>query len=135
MQRREPIARPRYLEEALRFRDTELIKVVTGVRRCGKSTLLGMIRAAIEAEGVPGRAFVPLNLESKRCPVSTEDELYAYFRDRLAPAGRTYVFIDEPQRVEGWQNAVNAMRVDFDCDVYLTGSNAYLLSSELSTYL
>ena len=130
-----PVPRPRYLEEALRFRDTDLIKVITGVRRCGKSTLLGMVRAELEAEDVPGRAFASLNLESKICPVKTEDELYAYFRDRVSPDGRTYVFIDEPQRIEGWQNAVNAMRVDFDCDIYLTGSNAYLLSSELSTYL
>ena len=135
MQRTDLVSRRHYLEEALRFRDTDLIKVVTGVRRCGKSTLLGMVRETIEAEGVPGRAFVSINLESKKTPVHDEDEFYAYFRERLSPEGRTYIFIDEPQHIEGWQNAVNAMRVDFDCDIYLTGSNAYLLSSELSTYL
>ena len=135
MQQREPIARPRYLEEALRFQDTDLVKVVTGVRRCGKSTLLGMARSAIESEGVSGHAFASLNLESKKYPVETENDLYVYFRDRVSPDGRTYIFIDEPQRIDGWQDAVNAMRVDFDCDIYLTGSNAYLLSSELSTYL
>lgn len=129
------VNRQRYLDEALLFRDTDLIKVVTGVRRCGKSSLLGLVRQAIESEQVAGRTFVELNLESKNNPVSSEDELYAFFRDRLAPEGRTYIFIDEPQRIDGWQNAVNAMRVDFDCDIYLTGSNAYLLSSELSTYL
>lgn len=135
MNPRRIVNRPRYLAEALRFRDTDLIKVIVGVRRSGKSTLLELVRREIESEGETGRSFASLNLESKKCPVATEDELYGYFRDRLSPGGRTYIFIDEPQRVEGWQNAVNAMRVDFDCDIYLTGSNAYLLSSELSTYL
>lgn len=88
-----------------------------------------------KSEGVEGRALVSLNLGSKACPVMTEDELYDYFMDRVSPEGRTYMFLDEPQRIEGWQTAVNAMRVDFDCDTYLTSSNAYLLSSELSTYL
>ena len=128
-------SRDRYLEEAMLFRDTDLIKVITGVRRCGKSSLLDLIRIAIESEGVAGRGFVSVNLESKGTGVKTEDQLYSYVRGRLSDKGRTYVFIDEPQRIEGWQDAVNAMRVDFDCDIYLTGSNAYLLSSELSTYL
>lgn len=135
MKRVELINRQRYLDEALIFRDTDLIKVVTGVRRCGKSSLLGLVRKEIESEGVGGRAFVELNLESRYCPVRTEGELYAYCRDRLSTSGRTYIFIDEPQRIKGWQDAVNAMRVDFDCDIYLTGSNAFLLSSKLSTYL
>lgn len=124
-----------YLERALAFRDTDLVKVVTGVRRCGKSSLLGLVRREIERDASPGAVFLGLNLESKRCGVRTEDDLYGYFRDGASGTGRTYIFIDEPQRVEGWQAAVNAMRVDLDCDIYLTGSNAYLLSSELSTYL
>ena len=127
--------RQNYLNRALAFRDTDLIKVITGVRRCGKSSLLQLIQDKIESERVKGRAFVSLNLESKVCPVATENELYTYFHDRLSSAGRTYIFIDEPQHIDGWQTAVNAMRVDFDCDIYITGSNAYLLSSELSTYL
>ena len=135
MRAKELIERPHYLAEALQFRDTDLIKVITGVRRCGKSSLLELIQRKLEREDVAGRAFVSLNLESKQCPVSTEDDLYSYFQDRLSSKGRTHIFIDEPQRIKGWQNAVNAMRVDFDCDIYLTGSNAYLLSSELSTYL
>lgn len=129
------INRQVYLDRALAFRDTDLIKVVTGVRRCGKSSLLELVRREIEAEGVAGRAFASLNLESMACDVETPRDLYGYFAERLSPSGRTYIFIDEPQRVEGWERAVNAMRVDFDCDIYLTGSNAYLLSSELSTYL
>ena len=135
MKERQLVNRRTYLERALLFRDTDLIKVITGVRRCGKSSLLSLIRKAIEAENVAGRAFASINLESKTCSIGTEDDLYEYFEDKISPNGRTYIFIDEPQRIEGWQTAVNAMRVDFDCDIYLTGSNAYLLSSELSTYL
>lgn len=127
--------RARYLEEAMLLRDTDLIKVITGVRRCGKSSLLDLIRTTIESEGVIGRGFVNVNLESKSTGIKTEDQLYNYVRSRLSDRGRTFVFIDEPQRIVGWQDAVNAMRADFDCDIYLTGSNAYLLSSELSTYL
>lgn len=129
------VSRDVYLDRALMFRDTDIIKVVTGVRRCGKSSMLRLVREKLLSEGVDERALVSLNLESKVCPVTTEDDLYSYFRERLFSGGRTYVFLDEPQRIAGWQNAVNAMRVDFDCDIYLTGSNAYLLSSELSTYL
>lgn len=135
MRNRGLINRQVYLNRVLMFRDTDLIKVVTGIRRCGKSSLLEMVRNTLATEGTPDYALVSLNLESKACPVDTEDELYRYFRDNLCPNGKTYIFLDEPQRIKGWQTAVNAMRVDFDCDIYLTGSNAYLLSSELSTYL
>lgn len=126
--------RQHYLDQALLFRDTDLIKVVTGVRRCGKSSLLALIRQRLKAEAADAWT-VELNLESMACPVDSDRELYDYFRQRCNPHGRSYFFLDEPQRVKNWQNAVNAMRVDFDCDIYLTGSNAYLLSSELSTYL
>lgn len=132
MLERNLIERRRYLDRLLAFRDTDLVKVITGVRRCGKSSLLALVRKQFEREGAP---CLFLNLESKKSPVKTEDDLYAFFSRSLESAGRSYVFIDEPQRIEGWQNAVNALRVDYDCDIYLTGSNAYLLSSELSTYL
>ena len=127
--------RDRCLEEAMLFRDTDLIKAITGVRRCGESGLLDLIRMAIESEGVAGRGFVSVNLESKGTGIKTEDQLYGHIRGCPSDKGRAYVFIDEPQRIDSWQDAVNAMRADFDCDIYLTGSNAYLLSSELATYL
>ena len=135
MSRGKLITRQKYLDEALLFRDTDLIKVVTGVRRCGKSCLLDLVREKIAFEEGSRCECITLNLESKTISVNTENGLYNYVRDRLAEEGRTYIFLDEPQRIKGWQNAVNAMRVDFDCDIYLTGSNAFLLSSELSTYL
>ncbi len=74
---------------------------------------LDLIRMTIESEGVAGRGFASVNLESKSAGIKTEDQLYDYVRGHLSDKGRTYVFIDEPQRIEGWQDAVNAMRVDF----------------------
>lgn len=129
------INREKYVEEATLFRDTDLIKVVTGVRRCGKSSLLALVRRKIEAEKIEGRGFVSINLEQRGLGIKTDDELYEYVKSHLAENGRTYVFIDEIQRVEGWHDVVNSIRVEFDVDIYLTGSNAFLLSSELSTYL
>ena len=129
------INRPRYVERALLFRDTDLIKVVTGIRRCGKSSLLDLIALRFLKDGIPQSNIVRLNLESKAVRIENEDDLYAYFKERLAPEGTTYIFIDETQRVQGWENAVNAMRVDFNCDMYVTGSNAFVLSSNLSTYI
>ena len=129
------LPRDAYLSKALMFRDTDIIKVVTGIRRAGKSSLLELIRQQIQSEGVAERSFVSINLESRTCPVTSESDLYGYCKARMAETGRTYLFIDEPQRLAGWQDAVNALRVDFDCDIYVTGSNSYLLSSELSTFL
>lgn len=132
----ELISRDHYLEKVLRFRDSDLIKVVTGIRRCGKSTLLEMIAAYFIAEGASKEQIIKLNLESKKEGIpKDEDSLYNYFKHRLPKDKRAYLFIDEVQRIRGWENAVNGMRVDFNCDIYVTGSNAYLLSSELATYL
>ncbi len=128
------VERPMYLERALMFRDTDLVKVVTGVRRCGKSSLLELVRRRIESEGAPGRRFVTANLEDRELGVRTDDDLYAFCKSAMGE-GRTYLFLDEVQRVPGWHDVVNSLRVGFDCDVYLTGSNAFLLSGELATYL
>ena len=128
------IQRPTYLERALMFRDTDLVKVVTGVRRCGKSSLLQLVRERIEGEGAPGRSFASLNLEDRESGVRTDGDLYEWCKSHMG-AGRTYLFLDEIQRIEGWHDVVNSLRVGFDCDIYLTGSNAFLLSGELATYL
>lgn len=129
------IDRPVYLERALAFRDTDLVKVVTGLRRCGKSSLLALVRRRLIEEGVPQAAFVTLNLEDIGLGIRSGDDLYAYCKERLNPSGKTYIFLDEIQRIDGWHDAVNAIRVAFDCDLYVTGSNAFLLSSEIATYL
>lgn len=129
------IERDKYIDEALMFRDTDLVKVVTGIRRCGKSSLLALVRDRIQSEGVAGRAFVTVNLEMRGLGIRTDDDLYGYLAACMSDEGRTYVFVDEVQRIDGWHDVVNSLRVEHDCDIYLTGSNAYLLSSELSTYL
>lgn len=128
------IQRPTYLDRALMFRDTDLVKVVTGVRRCGKSSLLQLVRERIEDEGVSGRSFASLNLEDREMGVRTDGDLYEWCKAHMR-GGRTYLFIDEIQRIEGWHDVVNSLRVGSDCDLYLTGSNAFLLSGELATYL
>ena len=132
---RELIQRQKYLDEALMFRDSDIVKVITGIRRCGKTSLLELVRNQLDSENVKGRAFISINLEDKRFDIKTEDDLYTYIEQRLSKTGKTYIFIDEVQRIEGWHDVVNSMRVAFDCDIYVTGSNAFLLSSDIATYL
>ena len=129
------VMREKYLKEALLFRDTDLVKVVTGIRRCGKSSLLQLVRQHIENEAKEDRSFVTANLEMRGLGIRNADDLYAYVVSRMGASGRTYVFLDEIQRIDGWHDVVNSLRVEYDCDIYITGSNAQLLSSELSTYL
>ena len=130
------IIRQKYLDELLRFRDQDLIKVVTGVRRCGKSTLLDMVRERLAGEGVAEGRLLSFKMESMEFDgIGDYRDLYAIVRRRADGVERPYLFFDELQQVEGWERAINALRVDFDCDIYVTGSNAFLLSSELSTFL
>lgn len=124
-----------YLNKLIAFQDTEPIKVVTGIRRCGKSSLLKLMAAHLRGNGVSDEQIIEINFESYEFLKMTADELYRYVKERVLPDRRIYLFFDELQRMDGWENAVNSFRVDFDCDIYITGSNAYLLSSEYSTYL
>lgn len=127
--------RPLYLEQLKAFRDTEMIKVITGIRRCGKSSLMKLMANELRASGVLEEQIIEINFESMRFSDMTAKEFYAYVTERAVPGKRMYLFFDEVQRISGWENAVNSFRVDLDCDIYVTGSNAHLLSSELSTYL
>lgn len=124
-----------YLDKLIAFQDTEPIKVVTGIRRCGKSSLLKLMAAHLRGNGVSDEQIIEMNFESYEFLKMTADELYRYVKERVLPDRRMYLFFDELKRMDGWENAVNSFRVDFDCDIYITGSNAYLLSSEYSTYL
>ena len=127
--------RPLYLEQLKAFRDTEMIKVITGIRRCGKSSLMKLMVNELRTSGVLEEQIIEINFESMRFSDMTAKEFYAYVTERAVPGKRMYLFFDEVQRISGWENAVNSFRVDLDCDIYVTGSNAHLLSSELSTYL
>ena len=124
-----------YLNKIIGFRDTEPIKVVTGIRRCGKSSLLKLMVLHLKDTGIAPEQIVEMNFESYEFKDMTADDIYYHVKDRVIAGKRMYLFFDELQRIDGWENAVNAFRVDFNCDIYVTGSNAYLLSSEYSTYL
>lgn len=124
-----------YLNQMIAFQDTEMIKVMTGIRRCGKSSLMKLMAEHLRENGVADDQILEMNFESMSIPEVDARGFYEYVKARICPDKRTYLFFDEVQKVPGWENAVNSFRVDFDCDIYITGSNAYLLSSELSTYL
>lgn len=124
-----------YLKKLLAFQDTEPVKVVTGIRRCGKSSLLKLMIAHLKETGISEKQIIEMNFESHAYQKMDGDELYEYVKRHILPNEKMYLFFDEVQRIPKWEDAVNAFRVDFHCDIYITGSNAYLLSSEYSTYL
>lgn len=135
MQKNKLRKRDLYLKRMIAFQDTEMIKVVTGIRRCGKFSLMKLMAQHLRESGVTDDQILEMNFESMSIPDMDARGFYEYVKARICPDKRTYLFFDEVQKVPGWENAVNSFRVDFDCDIYITGSNAYLLSSELSTYL
>ena len=124
-----------YLKRITAFQDTEMIKVITGIRRCGKSSLMKLMAQHLRENGITQEQILEMNFESMRFPDMDVRGFYEYVKARILPDQRMYLFFDEVQKISGWENAINSFRVDFDCDIYITGSNAYLLSSELSTYL
>ena len=127
--------RDSYLNKLIGFQDTEPVKVITGIRRCGKSSLLKLMVRHLKDTGVQPEQIIEMNFESFDFREMNAGDIYQYVKERVIPGKRMYLFFDELQRIEAWEDAVNAFRVDFDCDIYVTGSNAYLLSSEYSTYL
>lgn len=130
------VLRHRYLEWLDMFRGNNgLVKVIQGVRRCGKSTLMGQFAERLIASGVPAEQVVRMNIETAEfMGLKDHKALYDEVMSRMS-SGAGYLFLDEIQRVDGWERAVNALMVDTDLDIYLTGSNSRLLSSELTTYL
>lgn len=127
--------RDRYLNKLIGFQDTEPVKVITGIRRCGKSSLLKLMVAHLIETSIQPEQIVEMNFESNDFWKMTSDAVYAYVKKQIVSGKRMYLFFDEIQRIDAWEDAINALRVDMDCDIYVTGSNAYLLSSEYSTYL
>ncbi len=127
--------RDSYLNKLIGFQDTEPVKVITGIRRCGKSSLLKLMITHLKETGIQPEQIVEMNFESNDFQKMTSDDVYAYVKERIVLGKRMYLFFDEIQRINAWEDAINAFRVDLDCDIYVTGSNAYLLSSEYSTYL
>ncbi len=129
------IIREEYLNRMIDAKDTEFIKVITGVRRSGKSTLLLMFKEYLLNNGIKNDSIIYMNFESaKYDDIKNYKDLYSYVKD-LIKTKKVYLLLDEVQNVEKWEKAINSFKVDFDIDIYITGSNAYLLSSELSTLL
>lgn len=124
-----------YLNRLIAFKDTEPVKVVTGIRRCGKSSLLKLMIKHLKECGVEEEQIIEMNFESHAYKRMNSDAFYDYVKQRIIPGKRMYFFFDEVQRVPDWEDSINSFRVDFNCDIYITGSNAWLLSSEYSTYL
>ncbi len=131
------IVRERYMQQIRDFMDKPVIKVLTGMRRSGKSALLELTRQELLARGVSEKNIIFMNFESLRYEsLKNYKALYQEIIRRTEQAeGRVYILLDEIQEVEAWEQAVNSFRVDFDCDIYVTGSNARLLSGELATLL
>lgn len=130
------LQRNEYLDALRRWRDKDVIKVITGIRRCGKSTLLELFRAELLEGGVDASHIVSVNLEDFAFEnLLNPQELHAYVLDKAAPEGKTYVFLDEVQNVKDFQRVVDSLFLRKNIDLYITGSNAYLLSGELATLL
>ena len=131
------IKRERYMSRIRPFIGTELVKVMTGIRRCGKSVMLELIRQELTQSGVSPAQFISINFEDMRYShLQTAQALHDEIIKRTAAMeGKVYLFFDEIQEVRDWEKCVNSFRVSLDCDIYITGSNATLLSGELATYL
>lgn len=132
----ELINRPDYLHQLIQHKDVDLVKIVTGIRRCGKSTLLELFREHLRSEGVSEECIIHMNMESLKYRDLTDYvPFYDYIRAKIVTGRKTYLIFDELQTVNGWEKAIESFRIDFDVDIYITGSNAYLLSTEFSTLL
>ena len=129
------IERTEYLEQLKRFKDKDLIKVVTGIRRCGKSTLFELFINYLKETGVKDDQIIKINLEDADYNFESYKELYDYVNKQIDSKKNYYIFLDEVQNVSKFQKAVDSLYIKKNVDVYITGSNAYMLSGELATLL
>lgn len=130
------IYRPMYVEKIMAYTDTPFVKILTGVRRCGKSTILKMIMEKLKTErNIPSDRIISYRFDSMEYEDMTAKQMYTELKDKLSKKGKTYLFLDEMQEIEGWERVVNTLASDFDTDIYVTGSNSRMMSSEISTYL
>ena len=130
------IDRPLYVNKIMAYVDTPFVKILTGVRRCGKSTILKMIMERLKTErNIPEDRIISCRFDSMEYEDMTAKQLYTLLKDQLSSTGRTYLFLDEVQEIKGWEKVVNSLASDFDVDLYITGSNSRMMSSEIATYL
>ena len=132
----ERINRPEYLNKLIEYKDKDIVKIVTGIRRCGKSTLLDLFHDFLIDTGISNDNIIHMNMESlKYQDILDYKAFYKYISDKIQPDIKTYLIFDELQAVSHWEKAIESFRLDYNVDIYITGSNAYLLSSEFSTLL
>ena len=129
------IYRPDYVEKIMAFTDTPFVKILTGIRRCGKSTILKMIMEKLRVRGVTEAQIASYRFDSMEYEDMTAKQMYTELKSRIFPTGKTYFFLDEIQEVNGWEKVVNTLASDYDTDIYVTGSNSRMMSSEIETYL
>lgn len=130
------IIRPLYVDKIMAYVDTPFVKILTGVRRCGKSTILKMIMERLKTErNISEEHILSFRYDSMDYDDMTAKQMYSQLKEHLAPEGKTYLFLDEVQEIKGWEKVVNSLLSDFDVDLYITGSNSRMMSSEISTYL
>lgn len=130
------LQRKEYLDKLIAFRDKQIIKIVTGIRRCGKSTLLRLYQDWLKAQGVSENQIISINFEDMDYEELTDyKKLYAYLKERLVRDNMTYIFLDEIQHVDNFPKVVDSLYIKEKVDIYMTGSNAYMLSSEIATLI
>ena len=130
------IDRPLYMDKIMAYTDTPFVKILTGVRRCGKSTILKMIMERLKTERhIPDERIISCRYDSMEYVDLTAKDMYDQLKSCLSTEGKTYLFLDEVQEIEGWERVVNSLASDFDVDLYVTGSNSRMMSSEIATYL
>ena len=130
------IDRPIYVDKIMAYTDTPFVKVLTGVRRCGKSTILKMIMKKLQEErSIPENRIISIRFDSMEYEDTTAKEMYRIIKEKLVPDGKSYLFLDEVQEIKGWEKVVNSLATDYDVDLYVTGSNSRMMSSEIATYL
>ena len=130
------VYRPMYVDRIMAYVDTPFVKVLTGVRRCGKSTILKMIMEKLRVEGnIPDDRIISRRYDSMEYADMTAKQMYAELKQLLSPTDRTYLFLDEVQEIKGWERVVNSLASNHNVDLYVTGSNSRMMSSEISTYL
>lgn len=130
------IERPLYVDKIMAYVDTPFVKILTGVRRCGKSTILKMIMERLKTErNIPEDRIISCRFDSMEYEDMTAKQIYTLLKDQLSSTEKTYLFLDEVQEIKGWEKVVNSLASDFDVDLYITGSNSRMMSSEIATYL
>lgn len=124
------------MDKIMAYTDTPFVKILTGVRRCGKSTILKMIMERLKTERhIPDERIISCRYDSMEYVDLTAKDMYDQLKSRLSTEGKTYLFLDEVQEIEGWERVANSLASDFDVDLYVTGSNSRMMSSEIATYL